>query len=40
MNRTEAMAKALKTWARWVDSNIDPNTRKVFYFGIPPTHMR
>ncbi|XP_010915622.1 protein trichome birefringence-like 42 isoform X2 [Elaeis guineensis] len=39
MNRTEAMAKALNTWARWVDSNIDPNTKKVFYFGIPPTHM-
>ncbi|XP_008783902.1 protein trichome birefringence-like 42 [Phoenix dactylifera] len=39
MNRTEAMAKALNTWARWVDSNIDPNIKKVFYFGIPPIHM-
>ncbi|XP_026658732.2 protein trichome birefringence-like 42 [Phoenix dactylifera] len=39
MNHTEAMAKALNTWARWVDSNIDPKTQKVFYFGLPPIHL-
>ncbi|KAI4318994.1 hypothetical protein MLD38_032645 [Melastoma candidum] len=30
----------LKTWANWVDSNINPNTTKVFFTTMSPTHLR
>ncbi|KAL5995558.1 hypothetical protein ACLOJK_025621 [Asimina triloba] len=31
---------ALKTWANWVDSNINPNKTRVFFTTMSPTHMR
>ena len=31
---------ALKTWANWVDSNINPNKTQVFFTTMSPTHMR
>ncbi|KAJ4971253.1 hypothetical protein NE237_004352 [Protea cynaroides] len=31
---------ALKTWANWVDSTIDPNKTRVFFTTMSPTHMR
>ncbi|KAK4755435.1 hypothetical protein SAY87_009192 [Trapa incisa] len=31
---------ALKTWANWVDSNIDPNKTRVFFTTMSPTHLR
>ncbi|XP_010253783.1 PREDICTED: protein trichome birefringence-like 3 [Nelumbo nucifera] len=31
---------ALKTWANWVDSYIDPNKTRVFFTTASPTHMR
>ncbi|CDP06464.1 unnamed protein product [Coffea canephora] len=30
----------LKTWANWVDSTIDPNTTRVFFTTMSPTHQR
>ncbi|KAM0948122.1 putative PMR5 domain, PC-Esterase, protein trichome birefringence-like 3 [Dioscorea sansibarensis] len=30
----------LKTWANWVDSNIDPNLTRVFFITMSPAHMR
>ncbi|KAJ0978269.1 hypothetical protein J5N97_013753 [Dioscorea zingiberensis] len=30
----------LKTWANWVDSNIDPTLTRVFFTTMSPTHMR
>ncbi|XP_073060207.1 protein trichome birefringence-like 3 [Primulina eburnea] len=30
----------LKTWANWVDSNIDPNKTRVFFTTMSPTHQR
>jgi hypothetical protein len=30
----------LKTWANWVDSNVDPATTRVFFMSISTTHMR
>ena len=30
----------LKTWANWVDSNINPNKTRVFFTTMSPTHMR
>lgn len=38
MNRLVAYYKALTTWARWVNRNIDPSKTKVFFQGISPTH--
>nr|WAU86934.1 birch protein [Betula platyphylla] len=39
MNRMEAYEKALITWARWVEANVDPNKTRVFFQGVSPDHM-
>ncbi|XP_072964042.1 protein trichome birefringence-like 4 [Typha angustifolia] len=36
----DAYQKAMKTWARWIDANIDPNRTKVFFRGFSWTHFR
>ncbi|KAI4385038.1 hypothetical protein MLD38_003109 [Melastoma candidum] len=38
MNRLVAYYKAMTTWARWVNRNIDPSRTKVFFQGVSPTH--
>ncbi|XP_009339559.2 protein trichome birefringence-like 43 [Pyrus x bretschneideri] len=38
MNRLVAYEKALKTWARWVDKNVDTKETKVFFQSISPSH--
>uniref|UniRef100_A0A1D1XTB7 Uncharacterized protein C7orf58 n=1 Tax=Anthurium amnicola TaxID=1678845 RepID=A0A1D1XTB7_9ARAE len=36
----EAYKRALSTWARWVDKNINPNKTQVVFRGYSPTHFR
>ncbi|KAK4604688.1 hypothetical protein RGQ29_012952 [Quercus rubra] len=38
MDRLLAFETALKTWAGWVDANIDPTKTKLFFQGISPSH--
>ncbi|KAJ1375482.1 PMR5 N-terminal domain [Sesbania bispinosa] len=39
MNRLVAYEKGLKTWAKWVEDNVDPNKTKVFFQGVSPDHL-
>ncbi|WJX62018.1 hypothetical protein P8452_47059 [Trifolium repens] len=36
----DAYRRALTTWARWIDKNIDPNRTHVFFRGYSVTHFR
>ncbi|KAK6919679.1 PC-Esterase [Dillenia turbinata] len=38
MDRLVAFEKALKTWGKWVDSNVNTKKTKVFFQGISPDH--
>ncbi|KAJ7959834.1 Protein trichome birefringence-like [Quillaja saponaria] len=38
LDRLAALEKGLKTWANWVDSNIDSSRTRVFFQAISPTH--
>ncbi|KAE9594182.1 hypothetical protein Lal_00001399 [Lupinus albus] len=38
MDRLAALERGMKTWANWVDTNIDKSKTKVFFLGISPSH--
>ncbi|KAK4492055.1 hypothetical protein RD792_002847 [Penstemon davidsonii] len=38
MDRLVALERGLRTWARWVDTNIDTTRTRLFFQGISPTH--
>ncbi|XP_057953607.1 protein PMR5 [Malania oleifera] len=38
MDRLAAFERGLKTWAAWVDSNIDTTRTRLFFQSISPTH--
>ncbi|OMO75677.1 hypothetical protein CCACVL1_16100 [Corchorus capsularis] len=40
LNVKEAFRKALITWARWIDTNIDPVRTLVFFRGFSASHFR
>ncbi|KAK9132041.1 hypothetical protein Scep_011569 [Stephania cephalantha] len=38
-NVTNAYRMAMKTWANWIESNVDPRTQRVFFMSPSPTHL-
>ncbi|KAJ8437945.1 hypothetical protein Cgig2_031461 [Carnegiea gigantea] len=40
MDRLSALDQGLRTWARWVDANVDPTRTRVFFQSISPTHYK
>lgn len=40
MDRLVAYNIALKTWAKWVDDNVDSAKTKVFFQGVSPDHAK
>lgn len=38
MDRLFALERGLRTWARWVDANVDRSRTRVFFQSISPTH--
>nr|AFK49604.1 unknown [Lotus japonicus] len=38
MNRLVVYEKALNTWAKWVNANIDPTKTRVLFQGVSPDH--
>ncbi|GMH24928.1 hypothetical protein Nepgr_026771 [Nepenthes gracilis] len=38
-NVTEAYRIALKTWANWLEFSINPQSQKVFFMSLSPTHL-
>lgn len=40
LNVLEAFRKALTTWARWVDANVNPSKSFVFFRGYSASHFR
>jgi hypothetical protein len=37
---TEAYRRSLKTWAKWIDQNVNPKKQLVFYRGYSSAHFR
>lgn len=40
MDRLVAFEKGLRTWARWVDTNVDRTRTRVFFQSTSPTHYK
>ncbi|KAL8129790.1 hypothetical protein V2J09_018945 [Rumex salicifolius] len=38
-NVTNAYRMALQTWAKWLESSIDPEKQRVFFMSLSPTHL-
>lgn len=40
MDRLVALDRGLRTWARWVEENVDKSRTRVFFQSISPTHYK
>ncbi|XP_041989601.1 protein ESKIMO 1-like isoform X1 [Salvia splendens] len=40
VERPVAYGRVLRTWAKWVDKNINPNRTKVFFMSMSPLHIK
>ncbi|CAN8257453.1 unnamed protein product [Cochlearia groenlandica] len=38
VSSAEGMEMAMNTWADWISNNVDPNTKRVFFVTLSPTH--
>ncbi|MBA0601167.1 xylan O-acetyltransferase 1 isoform X2 [Gossypium raimondii] len=39
IDQNVAYESALKSWAKWMEENVDPNQTKVFFSSVAPSHM-
>ncbi|KAK4489276.1 hypothetical protein RD792_005073 [Penstemon davidsonii] len=40
IERPVAYGRVLRTWAKWVDKNVDPNRTQVFFMSMSPLHIK
>ncbi|CAK7325879.1 unnamed protein product [Dovyalis caffra] len=40
IERTAAFGRVLRTWAKWVEENVDPNLTSVYFISMSPMHFR
>ncbi|XP_051121375.1 xylan O-acetyltransferase 1 isoform X2 [Andrographis paniculata] len=40
VDRPVAYARVLRTWAKWIDKNIDPKRTQVFFMSMSPLHIK
>ncbi|CAK9172119.1 unnamed protein product [Ilex paraguariensis] len=40
VDRPVAYGRVLRTWAKWVDKNVDPNRTTVFFVSMSPLHIK
>ncbi|KAG1371560.1 Protein ESKIMO 1 [Cocos nucifera] len=40
IDRPKAYTRVLKTWAKWVEKNVDPQRTMVFFMSMSPNHIR
>ncbi|KAK4436501.1 protein ESKIMO 1 [Sesamum alatum] len=40
VDRAVAYGRVLRTWAKWVDKNVDPNRTQVFFMSMSPLHIK
>ena len=40
LNVLEAFRRAITTWGRWIDANVDPRKSLVFFRGYSASHFR
>lgn len=40
MERLVALERGLRTWAKWVDANVDKSKTRLFFQSISPTHYK
>ncbi|KAJ6432501.1 hypothetical protein OIU84_019690 [Salix udensis] len=40
IERTAAFGRVLRTWAKWIEENVDPNLTSVYFISMSPMHFR
>ncbi|KAK4790382.1 hypothetical protein SAY86_017686 [Trapa natans] len=40
ISRPVAYGRVMRTWAKWVDENVDPNRTQVFFSSMSPVHIK
>lgn len=40
IERVVAYGRVLRTWANWIEQNVDPTRAMVFFISMSPNHFR